>query len=129
MLYCLLKLDSINGLCTAFSIITGIALFVALVVFSIRYFVEDETDTPGIIKTSFKWLCITFCVTTLGTTFIPTTKEAVIMYGVPYMINKSSELNLDKVPKKLVDYTNAYLDQEITKLTTSNKRQEKGENK
>jgi predicted secreted protein len=47
---------------------------------------------------------------------IPTTKQTAIIFGVPYLLEKSSEIHLDKVPVKVVDYLNTYLDKEITKM-------------
>ncbi len=84
-----------------------IGLFVQLVIFAVSHdrYVFDNKLTLKQLKL---WITITMiCVGTLLSTFIPTTKEIVAIYGINYVTNEKS---LKEIPPKLFELANIKLD-------------------
>lgn len=106
-LYCFLMM---NGVVAFFSILTaiGVILTVGLGVF---FIVEGKT-----VPKKYYQLCAACMFTFLLAVLTPNTKQTAIIFGVPYLINKAHDINLTKVPVKIIDYVNTYLDKELDAL-------------
>ena len=112
MIYLWLSLDSINELFVGLTIICIVVLICAPMI----YYLDAPSNAS---KTAKKWIMPTtmaFLVSLLCVTFIPTTKQAAIIFGVPYLINNAKEIHADQLPVKVVDYLNTYLDKEIKEM-------------
>lgn len=114
MLYCFLMMDGLCALFLVLAIVFGTVLFSALI-----YWMFESTLIPH-----FKSIAIVFSISTFLLCITPNTKQAAIIFGVPYMMNYSKDINLDKIPVKLVNYLNNYLDVEIDKMVKPKSEQE-----
>jgi hypothetical protein len=122
-LYWITRLDAISGMLCLFiviSVVGGIAS-------SIGYHVNreeaevkrnkyDQSEYESAIryvnlfKKYFRICCITFFISIITNTFLPTTKEAYIIYGVGSTIDyvKSNE-KAKQLPDKVIDALDKYL--------------------
>lgn len=103
-IYIWLKLDSIH-----FTFFILSLLFLLALIGSVSWSLETENWFGTKL---FSTLTIIFVS---STTAIPTTKEAAIIFGVPVLIEQAKDAGADKIPTKLVEYLNTYLDSEIKK--------------
>lgn len=103
-IYVWLKLDSIHNTFLAFSLLMS-ALLIGAIIYSSK--VENWFSTKLLSA-----LVVFFSLIVLLT---PTTKEAAIIFGVPALIEQAKDVGADKIPTKLVEYLNTYLDSEIKK--------------
>jgi len=108
MLYFFLIMDSIVRLFIILSVILGILIFINLMVKLI--------ENKFIIK-RYVLLVGMFIFSLTLTAIIPNTKQAAIIFGVPYLMENAEKIHLDKLPVKVVNYLNVYLDQELEKIT------------
>jgi hypothetical protein len=105
-LYWLTRLDSIHNL-LIFFVFVGIAFFVMSIIFFIS---EDKKTSRLGVKGMIFSSC--FVLTTLVVrTFIPTTNEALIIYGVGNTIDyvKSND-TAKQLPDKAIEALDKYLD-------------------
>lgn len=113
MLYCWQMLDSV---CTVFGLITFISFIVfgvcLIIYFTNAYITKNEKES---VKYILKITAPVFIIFLTLSILTPTTKQAAIIFGVPMMLNQAKELQADKVPAKLIEYLNLYLDEEIAK--------------
>lgn len=112
MLYCWQMLDAA---CTVFGIITftsGSMLCVCLMSYFTLSHTKEEEES---IKYMSKIITPIFIISSTLSILTPTTKQAAIIFGVPMMLNQAKEMQADKVPAKLIEYLNLYLDEEISK--------------
>lgn len=119
-IYMLQRLDSINclmGWGLAFSIVV---LIVAL--FLIAF--DDDGDFMNIerLKRISKYSVISLIIFMLGVAFIPTTKEAYMIYGLGGTIDYIKENDKAKqLPDKFINYLDKWIDKEIeTKESVNN---------
>ena len=120
MMYFWLTLDSISAalaLLLLISVILAIAAAISVAVTSERSF-EGEIKANDLAKKVFKNAVITFAILLPIHIAVPTTKQAAIIFGVPYLIDKAAET---QIPVKVVDYLNAYIDNEIKTLKEKSK--------
>lgn len=115
MIYIWLKLDTIHGTLSALFWCVTMSILIIVVISSIYWFVEGKPHEMS-KKLPFKSVALTLLTLLALSIITPTTKQAAVMFGVPYLINNAKEVNLDKLPVKVVDYLNAYLDNETKKL-------------
>lgn len=107
-IYWLTRLDSICGL---FGIMTFISVIV-IIIFSISYFVEELYDNKKgfykILKISF----FTFVFGVLGIIFVPTSKEALMIWGIGGTIDyiKSND-TIKQLPDKYIDALDKFIDE------------------
>ena len=114
MIYLWLSLDSINKL---FVILAILLIIVGLIIIVLVICFEDDIEYSGIkLSKCLKLVLGLFLGVVTLCTFIPTTKQAAIIFGVPYLINNAKEIHADQLPVKVVDYLNTYLDKEIKEM-------------
>lgn len=111
MLYCW---QMLNSICIAFGIVTAL-LLVAIAISLIGLGEGEVTKKTPIIFT------ILFVVFGTLLALTPSTKQAAIIFGVPMLLEQAQNINADKIPAKLVDYLNLYLDAETKKLKETSK--------
>lgn len=103
-LYWITRLDAVNGFFTALVIVAGIAtigLFVAWC---------DDCDVTKIRKWLF-WSIPALLLGISGLVFTPTTKQALIIYGVGGTIDYIKQNDkAQKLPDKVIDALDKYLD-------------------
>ena len=112
MLYIWQILDSICGILGVFAIVSLLAVLVTLIMIGDDYL---KTYRPTIIFTTLTIFCA------LASALIPSTKQAAIIFGVPMLLEQAQTMNADKIPVKLVDYLNTYLDAETKKIKETTK--------
>lgn len=116
-LYWILKLDDIHHLLGVFSFVGVIAAVLAAFAAGAYNFNLSEYDEPLQPKTLW-WpgtALIFLCLCGVVGTFIPTTKQMVMIKGIPALLTsqKDAVAHLGKTPVKIVDLLNKYLDQEL----------------
>ena len=114
-IYWLTRLDDIRSVLIGILIlgIIGIILFISLI---IAYSSASEKDTDGYFLTKKGAIIsgIISILATLGIIFTPTTKQALIIYGVKEgkeYIERNP--NVKELPDKIVKALDAYLESEI----------------
>lgn len=114
-LYIITVLDGLNKGLLSFSVVFGVASLLSL-----AFFVATRIDNyTKYIDESTKYLKITFFTfvfTVLAGILIPSTKEAIFIFGVPYILESVKGSELSKVPPKFVEYLNLYIDKEVTDM-------------
>lgn len=120
-LYWLSRLDTIDGVTLAFSIVSGIALAISIVACMIALYYANESTWESDIreaKTALmvwgkikKVSLIIFCIALPLQVFIPTTKEALVIVGVGGTIDyiKTNE-KIQQLPDKCVDALDAWVE-------------------
>lgn len=112
-LYWITRFDALHGLMVAITIAFRILAFI----FIVAYFVnQNDGDTElanKFLKRAFKFLIVTF-ISGAGTALIPTTKDALIIYGIGSTIDYvKSDSTAKQLPKKAILVLDKYLN-EIT---------------
>ena len=105
----------LNSICIILGVFATVSLLAVLV--TLIMIVEDylKTYRPTIIFTTLTIFCA------LASALIPSTKQAAIIFGVPMLLEQAQNMNADKIPVKLIDYLNTYLDAETKKLKETSK--------
>lgn len=123
--YWITRLDSIDKLLVAFAVIAAIVLIVGLIGFGVTYDDDEfDSDDEGIKKmrnyfkkTAIISLIVFIAVSTINT-FIPSTKDAYVIYGVGGTFDylKTNE-TAKQLPDKVVMAIDSYLDSKIEEQT------------
>ena len=86
-LYCLLMLDGIKGALQTISIICGAFLFAG----GFAYFImSDEISFSTPLLKTLKQACLIVFICIAMTTFLPTTKQAAVIWLVPAIANNQT---------------------------------------
>lgn len=109
MVYLFLVMDGVVGLFITLSCILG---FIA-VLLTVHFLFEEDKPSKTLISV---W-CLCFLFISLSA-ITPNTKQTAMIFGVPYILENTKNMQLEKVPVKIVNYLNAYLDKETEKLVT-----------
>lgn len=122
--YWITRLDSIDALLTVFAVIAILVFCICLIVVGITY--DDECfDSDERAKKVRKYFrksgilsLICFTLFSVVNTFLPSTEDAYIIYGVGGTFDylKQSE-TAKKIPDKVLVAIDAYLDKQIDNLT------------
>ena len=113
MLYIWQILDSIIRTLGILSLLSLGAILISLAM----WLIEGSLKT---CRTTVILMC-TFIILITTLTLTPTTEQAAIIFGVPTLLEQAQNMNADKIPAKLVDYLNVYLDSETKKLKETTK--------
>lgn len=125
--YWITRLDSIDKLLVAFAVVAAIVLIVGLIGFGVTYdddeFDSDDESTKKMRKYFKKTAIVSFIVflfISIINTFLPTTKDAYIIYGVGGTFDylKTNE-TAKQLPDKVVMAIDSYLDSKIEEKTDS----------
>ena len=116
-IYWITRLDGINGWLIAFSVICGVVVFCS-VIFYFVYRDEHEQYGSDSSKNWMSFFCKMFKISTpifvllaILTIFIPTTKEAMLIYGVGTTIDYVKQNNtLKQIPDKCIDALDSWVD-------------------
>ena len=124
-IYWITRLNRINSFFDATTIVSAIIAVVALGVWLYVY-VEFENDYKNKCKYIFKtlkWSILAFFISIFISMFIPTTKEAYMIYGIggtiDYLKNNPTAV---KLPDKAIKALDCYLDNEIQKNDSVSKK-------
>ena len=122
-LYWITRLDSIVGILMLFAVISGITTFVLHLFLVTDFYDYDEEKEKE--KKARKISIIVFSISSLMLAFIPSTKDAYIIYGIGGTIDYL-EQNKDakQLPDKTIKAINAFLDNQI-KTDSIKKMEEK----
>jgi len=106
-IYWLTRFDSINGFSIALFIIGIVVCFVVLCF----HLFCDEEEAKEATRKALKFYGIPFLLGILGVIFVPTTKEAMLIYGLGGIVDyaKGNE-KVKQLPDKAVDALERYLD-------------------
>ena len=129
-MYWFTRLTAITTALKTILIVSGILAGAALIFWFVVYltdpeFMHDGEDSKrGFLKIGSKTLCIStivFAIGLIGKTFIPTTSEALVIYGVgesvDYLQNNKDAV---QIPDKALQALNKYLDEAIGDKENSN---------
>ena len=124
--YWITRLDSIDKLLFAFSVISLLAFFACLIAYGVTFDDDCYSSNESAVKVRkyFKRCCITsiivLIVTSCINTFLPSTKDAYIIYGVggTFEYLKQNE-KAKELPDKVITAVDAYLNSQIEDLQTS----------
>ncbi len=105
-IYWITRLDYIQGCLFTFLLIVGIVITVA----AVSAFIFNEKEAVTARKT-FKWAIPSFVIAMLVSCFIPSTKEAMLIYGLGGTIDyiKSND-KAKELPDKVIDALTRYID-------------------
>ena len=109
LLYFVIKLDAFSDIFTTAAIISGILLAIAMGS-STTLNVNENTRNAAL-----PWarkLGFFFTIFLVIATILPNTKQTVIIYCLPKMVNNEQ---VQKIPDKLLELTNAWIDETIRK--------------
>lgn len=121
-IYWITRLDSISNTVVTLTVISGIVAAVMTVIWLVcnslaKNYVEKEfNESWAKIGKSFVTVCFPlFLVCLVGNTFIPTTKEAYIIYGVGGTLDFiKSDQTAKQLPHKVVVAVDKYLEGLVT---------------
>jgi len=117
-IYWLTRLDGIHRLFDTIMILSIVGLGVYMVI-KLILFIEDMDEKfrrPWLFATLIFFLSIS----TLGRTFLPTTKEAIfIVAGGKTLDYITTDTSVNKIPDKLANITTTWLDQKLDELKKS----------
>jgi len=123
--YWITRLDSIDTLLTVFGVIAVIILIIGLIAFGVTYDDDNfDLDDEGVQKMRkyFKRMIIISLIVFISVstinTFIPSTKDAYIIYGMGGTFDylKTNE-TAKQLPDKVVMAIDSYLDSKIEEQT------------
>ena len=107
-IYWITRLDYIQEFLIAFLILTGVMIIVA----TICYCADDDfTNMSPRARRVLKWTVPSFAIALSVLCFIPSTKEAMLIYGIGGTIDyiKSSD-KAKQLPDKCIDALTRYVD-------------------
>lgn len=106
-IYWITRFDYIQGCLIAFLILIGIAIVVATMYYLFSY----DDDALSKVKKVLKWAVPSFAMVLLVLCFIPSTKEAMLIYGIGGTIDyiKSND-KAKQLPDKCIDALTRYVD-------------------
>ena len=111
--YLITRLTALNNFFFAIAMTTGIIAVICIVIYGINY-MDGYRAYEGMQVTLKKWLrnCIITCVVfTLFNMFTPTTKDAMLIYGVGTTVDFLQENeNVQQLPDKCVKALNDWVD-------------------
>ena len=106
-LYWLTRLEYIQNFLIIVMSVSGIALFISFMMYLMSNYAEE-------IKSALKWVVssfITLVISSLIFVFVPTTKEAVLIWGVGSTIDYIQENETAKqLPDKCINALNDWVD-------------------
>ena len=129
-MYWFTRLTAVTTALETILVISGILAGAALILWVIVYLSDPEYIPDGeeskrrFLKIGSKTLCISiiiFVIGLIGKTFIPTTSEALVIYGVGESVEYLQH-NKDavQIPDKVLQALNKYLDEAIGDKENSN---------
>ena len=106
-IYWITRLDYIQGCLIAFLILAGIMIIVAAICLCDNTFADESPRARRVLK----WTLPSFVITLAVLCFIPSTKDALLIYGVGGTIDciKSND-KAKQLPDKCVDALTRYVD-------------------
>ena len=111
--YLITRLTALNGFFFAVAMITGIIAVVGAIVYGVNS-IDDYRYNEGSQATLKKWIrnCTITCIaSTLFNIFTPTTKDAMIIYGIGTTVDFLQENeNVQQLPDKCVKALNDWVD-------------------
>jgi hypothetical protein len=114
--YLILKLNVIQGLCVFITIIAA----GGLMIYFIYRFVEGRSkyDPPSILTLQkyIKKLMYTTIIFGSIAAIMPNTKDVILMYSIPAIINSEAINKLSDTPEKLIDILNSKINEQLESL-------------
>ena len=111
--YLITRLTALNGFFFAIAMITGIIAIICAIVYGMRS-IDEYMRCEEVQATLKKWIrnCTITCVaSTLFNIFTPTTKDAMIIYGIGTTVDFLQENeNVQQLPDKCVKALNDWVD-------------------
>ena len=106
-IYWITRLDYVQASLIAFLIITGIVIVIATVILCDDVFDDDETRAKRVLK----WTVPSFAIALSVFCFIPSTKEAMLIYGIGGTLDyiKTND-KAKQLPDKCIDALTRYVD-------------------
>lgn len=115
-LYWLTRLDAINTVSLTFEILSSISVILSLLVCLTT---EDILPPKKVIRPVFKIAVPTFTISLLLQIFVPTTKEALVIWGIGGTMDylKSNEKAI-QLPDKCIDALDLFINEYINESET-----------
>lgn len=134
-LYWITRLDSISSTILALTIVSGIVTAIMTVIWLVCSSLANDGTEPEFneswakIGKSFVRVCFPlFLVFLIGNTFIPTTKEAYLIYRVGGTIDYlRSDQTAKQIPHKVIVAVDKYLEELVTEDDSPKKKKKSGE--
>lgn len=112
-LYWITRLDSLHALFSFMSFSAGVALVIAILGWTINYDAEYDHERKA-LKVCYKVMkcaIFPFVLGVLGVVFVPTTKEALIIYGVGGTVDYLKENpTARQLPNKCIEALDKWVD-------------------
>lgn len=109
-IYWITRCDDISCFLTAMSVVCGIASGVALIVMCIAI-TEGEDDTKKACIKFTKFSLPAFLLSMLINVFVPTTKDAMLIFGVGSTIDYiKSNVTIQEIPDKCINALDAWVE-------------------
>lgn len=134
-LYWITRLDSISSTILALTVVSGIVTAIMTVIWLVCNSLANDGAEPEFnegwakIGKSFVRVCFPlFLVFLIGNTFIPTTKEAYLIYGVGGTIDYlRSDQTAKQIPHKVIVAVDKCLEELVTEDDSPKKEKKSGE--
>lgn len=109
-LYWITRCDDISCLLTTMSVVCGIVCGIALIIMCIGISEEEDDTIKACIKFT-KFALPAFLLSMLINVFVPTTKDAMLIFGVGSTIDyiKSNE-TIQEIPDKCINALDAWVE-------------------
>jgi len=125
-IYWLTRLNAINTVLLIIIIMSGVIFIVAMLGFLVNYEESDSSEEKwkSFFKNYIKKCLIFFSIGVVGSVFIPTSKEALLIYGVGGSIDYLKE---NPTAKRLPDKCIKALDKWVDSYVEDNDKEENKE--
>ena len=109
-IYWLTRFTTINTACVVIMIASAIIFLIALIGYLCCHEDEDKEGESFALK-FIKIFCPLLIISTLGTVFVPTTKEALLIYGVGGTVDYiKANPTAKKLPNKCINALDKWVD-------------------
>jgi len=121
-LYLILRLDTIHDVLSAIVWVSTFVIIISSIIFTVGWFNDEisESITKKIIK-GYVVIITLYTINLLLYMAVPTTKQAIIMYSVPAVMETTAFNEAAKTPEKVMELLNLKLDEKLNELKKGEK--------
>jgi hypothetical protein len=107
MLYICTAMDSL------IHVVSGLAFASIMASAACVMYMLLESAYTKTVKRLIAFFAVLSVLLMLTSAALPTTKQTAIIFGVPYMMNTLKDTGVAKIPPKMVEYAEVYIDKEL----------------
>lgn len=121
-LYWITRLDGIVSTANFFAVGLGIFVVLGAVLTLAIYVFGNDDEIKKRAGKAWVGLFLVFAFFDIGCTYIPNTRDALIIYGVPKLLQSQAGAikQAGEIPEKSLKLLNQYLDEQLKKETQPN---------